>query len=95
MRKEAQDHHAKSLAEINNIFSKVVDKLENVPRGQTISATNLSKELGEPYGKTAQQLYPVLQFIFNNYPGFKMKKGPHGGLYRLTEEEEEKEITTI
>ena len=76
------DHVDASLAKIRVIFEKASARIEALKPGEKVPATELAKELGKEYGMSGPQLYPVLKFLLDGYPGVEIKRGAHGGIIR-------------
>lgn len=77
-----QDHIDNSLGKIRAIFEKASDRLEALKSGEKIPATSLAAELGAEIGMTGPQLYPVIKFLLDGYPGVDVKRGAHGGIIK-------------
>lgn len=77
------NHIEGSLGRIREIFLKASTRIEALKVGQKIPATVLASELGEEYGMTGPQLYPILKYLFDGYPGIEVKRGAHGGIVRI------------
>jgi hypothetical protein len=74
-----------SLDKIRTIFEKASNRILALKVGEKITATGLAAELAEEVGMTGAQLYPTLKFLYDGLPPqFKVKKGAHGGIERLT-----------
>ena len=78
-----QQHIDDSLAKIRGIFEKASDRIEALAPGEKIPATTLAAELAAEVGLTGPGLYPTLKFLFDNYPGVEVRKGAHGGIFKL------------
>jgi hypothetical protein len=83
-------HVEASLDKIRTLFNKASEVLEALPPGGKVAATQLAETIGKDIGIAGPQLYPTLKFLFGDYPGIKILRGAHGGLYKLTTEEVEK-----
>ncbi len=76
------DHVEASLNKIRELFVKASERIEALNPGEKIPATALAAELGESFGLTGPQTYPVLKFLFESYPGILVRRGAHGGLIK-------------
>lgn len=77
-------HLEDSMATVRAIFEKVVARVAAIKPGEKRPATELAQEIAKEYGMTGPQLYPTLKFILNEkYPGVEIRKGAHGGVYKL------------
>ena len=70
------------LDKIRVIFEKASNRIDALAPGEKIPATELANQLAEDLNMTGPQLYPVLRFLFDGYPGILVKKGAHGGLIK-------------
>lgn len=77
------DHIELSLAKIRVIFSDVSDYIEKMTPGQRVPATVLAAEIAKKHNMTGAQLYPVLQFVFKDFPGTIKRAGVKGGIEKL------------
>lgn len=75
-------HVEASLDKIRSIFEKASARIEALKPGEKVPATELAAQLGKEIGMTGPQLYPVLRFLFDGYPGILVKRGAHGGLIK-------------
>lgn len=76
------DHVEFSLNKIRELFIKASEKVEALEPGGKIPATALAEAIGAEFGLSGPQTYPVLKFLFNNYPGIIVRRGAHGGLIK-------------
>lgn len=77
-------HLEDSIASIRAIFEKVAARVAAIKPGEKKPATELAHEIAKEYGMTGPQLYPTLKFFLNDkYPGVEIRKGAHGGVYKL------------
>lgn len=74
---------ARTLAAIRPLLEKASAQIEAIKPGEKIPATELASEIAKEIGMTGPQLYPTLKFLFDNYSGLDVRKGAHGGLYKL------------
>jgi len=77
-------HIEVSLDKIRALFVKASEAIEALAPGGKIPATALAERIGEEFDIAGPQLYPTLKFLFNSYPGVKILRGAHGGIYKLT-----------
>lgn len=68
---------------IRKIFEMAASEIDAIPEGGKIPATVLAEKIADSFNMTGPQLYPTLLFLFNTYPGIEIKRGAHGGLYKL------------
>lgn len=74
---------------IRPIFDKARERIDALKPGEKIPATTLAEDLAkvtiQPDGKpmTQAQLYPTLKFLFDGYPGVEVRRGAHGGIFKL------------
>ena len=74
---------------IRPIFEKARVRIDALKPGEKIPATTLAEDLAkvtlQPDGKpmTQAQLYPTLKFLFDGYPGVEVRRGAHGGIFKL------------
>lgn len=76
-------HIDDSLERIREIFQRASIRIESLRVGQKIPATVLAEEIAKDYGKTGPQIYPILRYLLDNYPGVKITKGAKGGIQKL------------
>ena len=76
-------HIEDSLAKIRTIYQKAYDRIEALKPGEKIPATQLAEEIAKEHGMTGPQLYPTLKFLFDGYPGVDIRKGAHGGIFKV------------
>lgn len=68
---------------IRPIFELAREQIDALKPGEKIPATSLAEKLAKPLGMTQAQLYPTLKFLFDGYPGVEIRKGAHGGIFKL------------
>lgn len=68
---------------IRPLMQEASDILEALKVGEKIPATELARQIAERHGMTGPSLYPVLLFLFDEYPNFKRSRGAKGGLERI------------
>ena len=76
-------HIENSLAKIRIIFEKASERIEAIKPGEKIPATKLAGDISKEYGMTGPQLYPTLKFLFDGYPNVDVRKGAHGGIFKV------------
>jgi len=76
------DHVEAALQKIRVIFQETAAKIEEIKPGEKIPATKLAEQIAENYNTTGASLYPVLKYLFDNYPGIEIRRGAAGGIYR-------------
>ena len=87
----SNQHVEDSLNKIRIFFEKASLQIEAIVPGEKIPATKLADDLAKEAGLTGPQLYPTLLFLISDYPGVEIRKGAHGGIYRLKPGEAKKE----
>jgi hypothetical protein len=85
---KVQQHIENALDKIRVIFIKAAEKIDSQKPGDRIRATHLAEEIGQEFGITGAQLYPTLQFLYDNFPNTKRYRGAHGGIQKLEEKSE-------
>jgi hypothetical protein len=80
-----------ALNRIRVFFEKASTQIEAIVPGEKIPATTLADEIAKEHGMTGPQLYPTLKFLFDDYPGVDIRKGAHGGIYKLKPGETKKQ----
>ncbi len=85
MNNEVTLHLEKALDEVRALFLKAVTRIEAIKPGEKIPATQLAEELAKEQSPdmTGPQLYPTLKILLEGYPGVDIRRGAHGGIYRL------------
>jgi len=68
---------------IRDMFNKAAEKIDALKPGEKIPATELAAQLAADLGKTGPQVYPTLLFLLQDYPNVQIKRGAHGGIYKL------------
>lgn len=76
-------HIEDSLDKIRTIFAKASARIDAIKPGGKIPATTLADDLAKEIGMTGPQLYPTLKFLFTDYPNVEIRKGAHGGIFKL------------
>lgn len=71
------------LALIRPYFDEVQAHLNIMKVGDKVPATALAKQIAERHGMTGPQLYPTLKFFFDNCPELEVRRGAHGGLFKV------------
>lgn len=85
MNQEVQDHREKALNEVRTFFNKAIERIEAIKPGEKIPATQLAEDLAKEQSPdlTGPQVYPTLKILLDKYPGVDVRRGAHGGIYRL------------
>jgi hypothetical protein len=78
-----EEEVARTLATLRPLLEKASAKIESIKPGEKTPATELADELAKEIGMTGPQLYPTLKFLFEGYRGIDVRKGAHGGIYKL------------
>ena len=78
-----EDQVVRTLAKLRPLLEKASAQIEGIKPGEKLPATELADEIAQEIGMTGPQLYPTLKFLFDDYPGIDVRKGAHGGLYKL------------
>jgi len=71
------------LALIRPFFDEVQAHIETMKVGDKVPATVLAQQIAERHGMTGPQLYPTLKFFFDNCPELEVRRGAHGGLFKV------------
>lgn len=84
------NHLDNSLNYVKRIYSKAIAHLEALAVGEKLAATKLAETVANEMNAEDQNdnldgpnLYPVLRFLYKDYPNFVCLRGKHGGLKRL------------
>jgi len=80
---DSKQHIDNVLAELRPLFEKAASRIDALKEGEKIPATKLAEDLAKELGMTGPQLYPTLKLLFEGYPGVKILKGAHGGIYKV------------
>lgn len=85
MKQEVLDHRAKALSEVGSFFDRAIVRIEAIKPGEKIPATQLAEDLAKEENPelTGPQVYPTLKILLEDYPGVDVRRGAHGGIYRL------------
>lgn len=90
----SNQHSEDALSKIRVFFDKAASKIDAIKPGEKIPATTLADDIAKEHGMTGPQLYPTLKFLFDDYqtnnPEIDIRKGAHGGIYRLKSGETKK-----
>ena len=78
-----KQHIENSLANIRVMFEETAGRIEALKPGEKIPATKLAQDIAELHDLTGPQLYPVLLFLFKDYPNVEIRRGAHGGIFKL------------
>lgn len=78
-----KDHVEATLSRLRVTLEKASDRIDAIPPGQKIPATELAAILAKELGKTGPQFYPILKELLEGYPGVDVRAGAHGGIYKL------------
>lgn len=65
------------------IYDQARAQIDALKPGEKIPATTLAEKIAKPLGMTQAQLYPTLKFLLDGYPGVEIRKGAHGGIFKL------------
>lgn len=68
---------------IRPIYDQARAQIDALKPGEKIPATTLAEKIAKPLGMTQAQLYPTLKFLLDGYPGVEIRKGAHGGIFKL------------
>ena len=68
---------------IRPFFEEVQAHLDTMKVGDKVPATKLAEKIAEKHGMTGPQLYPTLKFYFDNCPELEVRRGAHGGLFKV------------
>jgi|688.fasta_scaffold1678876_1 hypothetical protein len=84
----SEEHIEKSLLEIKEIFKLAAKHIDELKPGERIPATELARLVGSEFLKTGSEVYPILLFLFKDYPNTKIQKGAYGGIVKLKDKNE-------
>lgn len=88
-------HIEGALAKIRVIFEKASGRIESIKPGEKIPATTLANEIAAEHGTTGPYLYPVLKYLLEGYPGVEIRRGAHGGIYKIPPKVEAKPVAPV
>jgi hypothetical protein len=71
------------LALIRPFFDEVQAHIDTMKIGDKVPATALAAKIAERHDMTGPQLYPTLKFFFDNCPELEVRRGAHGGLFKV------------
>src|SRR5512135_1409367 len=79
------DHVEEAISQVRALFLKAATRIEAIKPGEKIPATQLAEDLAKEQSPdmTGPQLYPTLKILLDKYPGVDIRRGAHGGIYRL------------
>lgn len=85
MNQEVQQHIEEALSEVRALFLKVAQRIEAIKPGEKIPATKLAEDLAKEQSPdmSGPQIYPTLKIVLEGFPGVDIRRGAHGGIYRL------------
>ncbi len=69
-------------ARLRPLYEKAAARIDAIPPGEKIPATKLAEEIGKDIGMTGPQIYPLLRFLFEDFPGVTVKRGAQGGIFK-------------
>lgn len=81
-----------ALALIRPLFDEAQAYIDTMKVGDKVPATKLAQQIAERHGMTGPQLYPTLKFFFDNHDELEVRRGAHGGLFKV--EPKSKRTTT-
>jgi hypothetical protein len=76
------NHINSSLDKIRSIFEKASSRIDALQPGERLPATKMAEELGAEVGIDGPQLYTVIKFLLDGYPGVDVKRGAKGGIIK-------------
>ena len=85
-----KQHVEDALNKIRVFFEKASTQIEAIVPGEKVPATKLAEDIAKEHGMTGPQIYPVLKYLFDDYPGVDIRRGAHGGIYKLKPDEVKK-----
>jgi hypothetical protein len=85
MDQKVLDHIEAKLNEVRALFMKTATNIEAIKPGEKLPATKMAEDLAKEQSPdmTGPQLYPTLKILLEGYPGVDIRRGAHGGIYRL------------
>jgi hypothetical protein len=72
-----------ALNKIRPFYDEVAAHIDTMKVGDKVPATKLAEQIAERHGLTGPQLYPTLKFLFDTCPELVVKRGAHGGLFKI------------
>lgn len=78
-----KQHIENSLANIRVIFEEAAERIEALKPGEKVPATVLAQDIADKHDMTGPQLYPTLLFMIKGYPNVEVRRGAHGGIFKL------------
>jgi hypothetical protein len=78
-----KQHIENSLENIRVIFKEAAERIEALKPGEKVPATVLAQEIADKHDMTGPQLYPSLLFLIKGYPNVEVRRGAHGGIFKL------------
>ena len=73
--------HALNL--IRPLFEEAQAFVDTMKVGDKFPAVKLAKQLAELHGQTGAQLYPIFKIFFDNHDELEVRRGSHGGLFKV------------
>lgn len=72
-----------ALGTIRNFFLEAQQHIDTMKVGDKVPATKLAEQIAQHHEMTGPQLYPVLKFFFDVCSDLNVKRGAHGGLFKV------------
>lgn len=73
----------KALELIRVFFDEAQAYVDTMKVGDKVPATKLAEEIAKRHGQTGPQLYPTLKVFFDNHDELEVRRGAHGGLFKV------------
>lgn len=68
---------------IRPIFEEAQATIDTMKIGDKVPATKLAQQIAEHHGQTGPQLYPTLKVFFDSHDELEVRRGAHGGLFKV------------
>lgn len=72
-----------ALNKVRTFFLEVQEHIDAMKVGDKVPATKLADAIARRHDMTGPQLYPVLKFFFDTCTELNVKRGAHGGLFKI------------
>lgn len=72
-----------ALNKVRTFFLEVQEHIDAMKVGDKVPATKLADAIARRHDMTGPQLYPLLKVFFDNCQELLVKRGAHGGLFKI------------
>ena len=80
---DTEKHIEETLNKFRGWFKSVESVTDALKPGEHIPATKLAEDIATVNGMTMQQFYPFIKVLLIGYPGVEVRRGAHGGIFKL------------